>query len=61
MSQLLTIKEVAERCKVTYRTVQRWMEAGDIVFIKLPGGDLRMKPEHLDNWLEYRTVNKGKS
>lgn len=61
MSQLLTIQEVAKKCKVTYRTVQRWMDAGKIVFIKLPGGTVRMKEEHLDNWLKYHMVDKSKT
>lgn len=56
MSELLTIKEVADKCKVTYRTVQNWIYKRKITFIKLPGGDLRIKQEHLENWIEYRTV-----
>jgi excisionase family DNA binding protein len=55
MDQLLTIKEVASRLKVTTRTVQRWQQKGLIAFIKLPQG-IRFREEHFENWLNKKTV-----
>jgi excisionase family DNA binding protein len=55
MDQLLTIKEVAARLKVTTRTVQRWQKKGRIAFIKLPKG-IRFREDHLENWLNKKTV-----
>ena len=59
MSQLLTVKEVAARLKVTTRTIQRWQEKGTIAFIKLPQG-VRFREEHLENWLDKRTIKPAK-
>lgn len=58
MEKLLTIKEVAERIGVVPKTIYKWISKGKIVFIKLPGGDVRFKEEHLANWIENKTVKK---
>ena len=55
MSNLLTVKEVAAKLKVSTRTVQRWQEEGTIAFIKI-GKCIRMREEHLENWLNKRTI-----
>jgi excisionase family DNA binding protein len=59
MSTLLTVKEVAERLKVTTRTVQKWQEEGTISFIKI-GKCVRIREEHLENWLNKKTVKAKK-
>lgn len=59
MSKLLTVKEVAERLGVTTRTIQRWQDKNLIAFIKLPQG-VRFREEHLENWLEKRTIKPAK-
>lgn len=56
MSTLLTIKQVAALLSVSDRTIRRWIDAGKISFIKLPGGDLRMKEENLERWIDKRTI-----
>jgi excisionase family DNA binding protein len=54
--EYLTVNEVAELLKVHRSTVERWIKAGRIVFAKLPGGDVRIKKEFFDNWIDKRTV-----
>jgi len=45
--------------KVTTGTIQRWQEKGTIAFIKLPQG-VRFREEHLENWLDKRTIKPAK-
>lgn len=59
MSQLLTVKDVATKLKVSTRTVQRWQEEGKIAFVKI-GKVIRIREEHLENWLEKKTVKAQK-
>jgi excisionase family DNA binding protein len=59
MSTLLTIKDVAQRLQVSERTIERWMEDGKIAFIKI-GKSVRMREEHLENWLDKKTVKAKK-
>lgn len=40
---LLTTKEVAEQYRVTRMTVSRWVKAGHLAAIRLPGGGLRYR------------------
>lgn len=42
LPRLLTTKEVAEMLRVTTRTVQNWVEAERIPFVKLPSGQFRI-------------------
>lgn len=49
---LLTIDEVAERCRVSSRTVRRWIGAGDLPAHRL-GRQLRIAPNDLSAFL-YR-------
>jgi excisionase family DNA binding protein len=59
MNQLLTIKDVADRLKVSVRTVQRWQEDNLIAFVKI-GKVVRISEEHLNNWLERKTIKAQK-
>ncbi len=43
--ELLTIAEVAERWKISRRTVERYIQAGKLKAVKLPGGAYRIRPE----------------
>ena len=56
MTPLLTIKQTATLLNVSDRTIRRWIENNKIVFVKLPGGDLRIREENLKGWIEKRTV-----
>jgi len=60
MSQLLSLKAVAQKLDVQARTVRKWIADGKLTGIKLPNGDYRFKEEHIENWLSKRTV-KAKS
>lgn len=59
MSDLLTIKDVAKKLKVSEVTVRRWLNKRTITAIKLPQG-VRFREEHLEGWLSKRTI-KAKS
>lgn len=59
MSKLLTTKEVAEKLNVSISTVKRMQEDGQIAFVKI-GKCVRMREEHLENWIERRTVKAKK-
>ena len=56
MDILLTSEEVALKLKVSYTTLRRYVKSRKISAIKLPGGDLRFKQEHVENWLDSRTI-----
>jgi excisionase family DNA binding protein len=55
MSTLLTVKEVAEKLRVSTRTIQRWQDEGKIAFIKI-GKCIRIREENLEGWLDKKTV-----
>lgn len=57
--KFLTIKDVAEKLGVSTRTVQRWQDERLISFVKI-GKVVRISEEHLDNWLEKKTVKAQK-
>lgn len=42
MSRELTVKEFAERERVTERTVHKWIEKGAIPIRRTPGGGIRI-------------------
>ncbi len=50
----LTCAEVAETLSVSTRTVLRWIDAGDLPAVRLPGGRLRVSEQtlcsHLAGW-----------
>ncbi len=57
-----TIDEVAEKLKVSTRTVYRWVEAGDLPVIKLtPGerGNVRISESDLQEFLNTRRSRRG--
>lgn len=59
MSQLLTIKDVAEKLQVAQVTVRKWLEQGKITYIKV-GGAIRFRPEWLEGWLDKKTIKAQK-
>ena len=52
MSDLLTVEEVAERLRVTPRTVRTWCSDGDLPCVRLPKGGIRVRVEDLELMLE---------
>jgi excisionase family DNA binding protein len=48
----LTIAQVAEELGVSPRTTLRWVERGELVAVRLPGGRLRVARCELDAALE---------
>lgn len=56
MSQLLSLKKVAELLGVQPRTVRKWIDDGKLAGIKLPNGEYRFREEFLENWLNKRTI-----
>jgi excisionase family DNA binding protein len=52
-----TLKEIAERLKVNYRTVYRWVHAGKLPGYKF-GSDWRVKGSDLDAFIESRRSDK---
>jgi excisionase family DNA binding protein len=52
--QLLTARDVADRLGLTAETILRYVRAGDLPAIKLPGGAVRVKASKLDEWLAER-------
>ena len=56
MSELLTIKEVAKRLKVTYYTAYSYVKTEKIKAIKLER-EYRIREEDLEKFLESRTYS----
>lgn len=56
MSNLLTVQNVANKMKVDPRTVRAWIKAGKMAGIQLPGGEFRIKEEHLNAWMDKKTL-----
>jgi excisionase family DNA binding protein len=58
MSAYLTAADVASTLGVSTRTVLRWIDAGDLAAVRLPGGRLRVSQaalaEHLACWSTSR-------
>ncbi len=52
-SEYFTLKEIAERLKVSERTVWRWVHSGALPAIKL-GQQWRIRDDDLDEFLEAR-------
>jgi excisionase family DNA binding protein len=51
--QLLTIKEAAILCRVSEKTIRRWISAGDLTAAKL-GAQWRIRPRDLDLFIRER-------
>jgi excisionase family DNA binding protein len=54
---LLTVAEVADRCRVHPKTVMRAIARGELEALRLgERGAYRIRPEDLDSWLDARVV-----
>lgn len=54
IGEYLTVKEVMEELKVSRKTVERWMNAGELTRIKLGEGTVRIDRKDLDEFVERR-------
>jgi len=60
MSRLLTAREVGELLGVSTETVLRWVRAGKLPSIRMPGGALRFRKCDIEEWLDERaTLTRG--
>ena len=50
---LLTIEDVANLCRVSEKTVRRWIDAGDLAAAKL-GAQWRIRPRDLELFIRER-------
>jgi len=50
LAPLLTIPDVAGYCRVSIKTVRRWIKANDLVAIRL-GNQWRIDPDDLDRFI----------
>ena len=48
---LLRIHEVAERLSVHQKTVDRWLRGGRLPYVRLPGGERRVRQADIDRLL----------
>lgn len=55
MSEVLTIKEIAEQLKVSERTVRNWIDKGDLIGYRL-GGQYRVNTADLNTFIEKSKV-----
>lgn len=55
MSEVLTIKEVAERLKVSERTIRNWIESGKLNAYRF-GLQYRINAEDLNTFIENSKV-----
>jgi excisionase family DNA binding protein len=55
MSGYLRVADVAEEVGVSARTVLRWLDAGELPCLRLPGGGIRIPHVAYIEWLEART------
>ena len=56
--ELLTISEAAKVLNVSYKTMYRWVTAGDIPIVKLPSvtghrGIVRIRMQDLEEFIEF--------
>ncbi len=49
---LLTTKDVATYCRVSYWTARGWIESGKLPVLRLPGRLIRIRREALERFLE---------
>lgn len=57
-NELFTIEEVAEKLRVAYLTVYRWIKAGKLEALKA-GRQYRIKQEALDRFLNQNSKHKN--
>jgi excisionase family DNA binding protein len=61
VNEYLTVAAVAHELGVSMRTVQRWVERGDLAAVRLPGGRLRIARRDLDAAVaRWRTPPPGR-
>lgn len=58
-ARLLTCREVADLVGVNPETVLRWTRRGELAAVRLPGGQLRYRPDELEAWLAANTTGAG--
>ena len=56
MTRLLTAREVALVLGVSAETVLRYCRCGKLPGFRLPSGQLRIREEELDEWLERARI-----
>lgn len=56
MSEYLTVAAIAEELGVCMRTVSRWIAAGELQAIRLPGGQLRIPQTAYTAFKEHHQV-----
>ena len=52
LDRLLTLKDVATFCQVSYWTARGWVESGKLPVVRLPGRLVRVRPDVLAAFLE---------
>lgn len=53
ISPCLTKKDVAQRLRVSVKTVNRMIKKGELIGFK-PHGEWRMRPENLERWISNK-------
>ena len=53
---LLNARAVAELLDLSVETVFRWVKAGKLPAIRLPGGAIRFRESEIDAWLDERAT-----
>jgi excisionase family DNA binding protein len=56
VTEFLTVVDVAERYGVSPRTVQRWIRAGALTAIELPGGQKRIRQVDVTTFEQGRQI-----
>ncbi|MBA3260917.1 MAG: helix-turn-helix domain-containing protein [Thermoleophilaceae bacterium] len=56
LTRLLTVREVAGLLDRSPETILRWVRAGKLPAIRLPGGAIRFREEDLDHWISLRVT-----
>jgi excisionase family DNA binding protein len=59
VSGYLRVAAVAEELDVSARTVLRWVAAGELDALRLPGGQLRVPQSALSAFLAGRAITNG--
>lgn len=59
MTRLLTAREVAEILGVSTETTLRWVRSGKLPGFRLPSGQLRFRPDELDEWITARATSRA--
>lgn len=56
MERLLTAEEVRRYLRISEMTLWRWRQAGKLVALRTPGGQLRFREEDVQRVLEAEAV-----